>query len=226
MADGKQCPAGWGAAAIVENWTKEINPHKELITVMLREQAGPATAEAVAVLLGLRLLRRCNTNAEYLGVLIVDRPACFANLCELVDGSTRIWKEEHYEGVLRTILNDVQRAADDRRTTLKEMIVHLVSREKAVGIIGNRDHMAHDWPPHRRLAEAFQTAQKTQRNRDDGCVADALHETAQRTWRIKVEEHTPGQELLLRVTPNPWELPPCPGRPVPRFEAVDRADRD
>jgi len=227
MADGKQHPRGWGAAAVVENWTKEMSSHEELITVTLVERPGVATAEAVAVFLALRLLRRCNTNEENLGIVIIDRPACFVNLRELLAGRTRSWNEEHYERVLRLILNDVQRAADSRRSRLKHMIVHLVSREKAVKILGNRRHIVPNWEPHRRLDAAFRSALQHQRNRDDGCVQLALRDTAQRTWRIQVEAYEEGAELLLRVTPNPCEfrvtpnlceLPPCPVRPVPRLK--------
>jgi len=225
MADGGQCPLGWGAAAVVVDWTIELNPHRELITIRLNERAGVATAEAVAVLLGLRLLRRCNTDPRNFGTLIVDRPACFPNLRTLVGGGAPSWKEEHYEGVLRTILNDMQRAADDRQLT---MMVHIVSREQAVRIIGNRNHMDHDWLPHRRLARAFRNAQRAQRSRDDACVAAVLNETTQRTWRIEVVAYRQEEELQLRVTPNPREeLPPRPSRPVPRIPGDgNQDDRD
>ena len=165
LADGSQRPEGWGAAACVAPWTRHLNRHRELITVMFDERVGPATAEAFAVLSGLRLLRRSNTDATDFGILIVDRPACFANLCELLNGRPRGWTEVHYEHVWQTILNDAQCAADDRRL---QMIVHLASRERAAEMLGNRQHMVHNWMPHRLLEWAFQPAQTARRNRDEG----------------------------------------------------------
>ena len=221
LADGSQRPEGWGAAACVAPRTQHLNPHPELITLMFDEQVGPATAEAFAVLSGLRLLRRSNTDERYFGFLIVDRPACFANLCELLNGSPREWKEAHYERALETILNDAQRAADDRQL---QMIVHLVSRKKAAEMIGNSQHMVHNWMPHRLLERAFQQAQTARRNRDDGDLAHAFHDTARRNWIIEVVTYSQGQELKFRVSPNPWRLPPRPDRPAPRVEDAGQAD--
>ena len=219
-ADGGQRPEGWAACACVAPRARHLNHHKELITVVHGGHVGPATAEAFAVLGGLRLLRRSETNARYFGILIVDRAACFANLRELLKGTRRIWREKHYERVLQTILNDAQRAADDRQL---QMIVHLASRERAAEILGNRERMVHNWMPHHLLTKAFRTAQTARRKRDDGCLEAAFHNTAGRTWRMKVVTYRQGHELLLEVSPNPLELPPRPDRPVPRLVDPARA---
>jgi len=87
FADGGQLMWCWGACAVVPPSARQLNHHKELITVVPGVYVGPATAEAFAVLAGLRLLRRSETDARYFGILIVDRAACFANLCDLLKGS-------------------------------------------------------------------------------------------------------------------------------------------
>jgi len=220
-ADGSQRPEGWGAAACVVPLTQHLNTHREVITIMLDENVGPATAEAVAVLSGLRLLRKSKTEATYYGILIVDRPASFANLYELLHGITRDWKEVNYERVLRTILNDVQCAADRRQI---EMIVHLVSREKGVEMLGNRQHMVHNWMPHTLLEQAFRQARTDRQNRDDTHLAQLFNDTAEPKLQIVIEKYEREQELKLRVSPNPWKLPPRPDRPVPRLEDADQAD--
>ena len=154
--------------------------------------------------------------------MIVDRAACFPNLCELLKGARRQWSEEHYERVLQTILNDVQRAADARQL---KMLVHLASRERAAQILEHREHMEHNWMPHQLLTEAFRTAQTTRRSRDDGFLEAAFQDTAVRTWNMKVMTYTLGHELLLQVSPNPLVLPPRPDRPVP-IGGPDQGDRD
>ena len=204
---------GGACAALAPGQRQQINPHRCLITIRFGERLGTATAEAFAVLLGLRLLRRCRANPRNFGIVIIDRVAIFPNLVALVEGTARAWQEPFYEHVLGTILNDIQRAADDRGHS---MIVHLMSRANAAPLLrGNRVHMMHNWMP-RVLLQQAEAWNRARENRDDGHLIEAaVDPTLARNWRIQIIPFTLDHELELLVIPNPKFLPPPPNRPAP-----------
>ena len=130
-----------------------------------------------------------------------------------MEGTARGWREPFYEHALRTILNDIPRAADDRG---HNMIVRLMSRENAVPLLrGNRAHMVHNWMPHVLLQQA-EAQNRTRENRDDGHLIEAAEDlTLVRTWRIHVRTYMLDHELELLAAPSPRILPPPPTRPAP-----------
>jgi len=188
--------ATWGAAACVAPESRSLIQYSfdHVVTFRL-EQGDCASAEAYAIIAGARLLRRCGTHRSgRCGTVVVDRSSALSNLVAEIDPRQgRLAREPGYRKVLAILLQDLQDAANRRKT---QVSIDIMSRLHAVDLLKDDSHMTHSWRPHILVEEA----RKQGVHRDDALTF--LPEPVPDTWNIRAVQYIPDRCLKLLVTPT------------------------
>ena len=154
---------------------------------------GCECAEAYAIIAGSRLLRRCGSHSGA-GTVVVDRSSALSNIVAEIDPQQgKLAKNLHYRGVLHTLLQDLQDAANRRNT---QLAINIVSRRAAVVLLNSESHMIHTWEPHRLVEVA----------RKEGVhqvgALTLLPKPVPKTWNIRAVTYLPDHCLELLVNPT------------------------
>ena len=195
LADGSSHQDNWGAAACVapQSWSLKPSGYSSVVTF----QSGSvdcASAEAYALIAGSRLLRRCRTHPSGPGTVVVDRSAVFSNIvAELDPRQGKLAQDLHYRGVVQTLLQDLQDAANRRQT---QLTINIMSRREAVGLLDSDSHLTHSWEPHRLVELA-----RHQGGHQDGALTMLPPRPVPETWNIRAFNYFPDRCLELLVTP-------------------------
>jgi len=199
LADGSsfedQGEEGWAAAACTEGSATSVSA-----VTAKREYRDCAPAEALALLLGMRVAFQARTNT-----VIIDRGSVLSNLCFEIDGTGKRAKARAYRTVLQSLLADFVAAA----RTCDNPCLQILCRTRAVdkGLVG--EHVLNRyWAPHRLCQEARQKMRQTGASSIGTALDDVLGTPPfieEFLGRIKIADSST-EHLVIVVSPDVLRL--------------------